>query len=52
MLYKYSLANPDVQLGALFTEINGGKEVVKYLPDDILEKKLAYRLKKLDKELT
>ena len=50
MLYKYSLANPNVQLGALLTEVNGGREVIQYLPDATLEKKLAYRLNKLNKE--
>jgi len=52
MLYEYSVANPTIDLGALITEVNGGKEVVKYLPDDILYKKLLYRINKLKQKET
>ena len=50
MLMQYSAHNPDVQLGALLTEINGGKEVIKYLPDSTLHKKLLYRMNKIQKQ--
>jgi hypothetical protein len=52
MLYEYSVANPTVDIGALLTEVNGGKEVIRYLPDEILYKKLLYRLNKLKQKET